>query len=146
MLALRGKRLNTASVELCIFVSNQVAYRQLWSAAGWASDESSGRLEVLLSAPIGRAAWMLRSGLGALLAIVLIAAFIASAAALGAAAELFLKTYAALGRPVSIRNLEFYKAAYHLKMIQRKIVKPYWRERIETTLEESLRNLGPTIV
>ena len=66
--------------------------------------------------------------------------------ALGAAAELFLKTYALLGRPVRIRNLEFYKAAYHLKMIQRKIVKPYWRERIETTLEESLRNLGPTIV
>ena len=53
--------------------------------AGWASDESSGRLEVLLSAPIGRAAWMLRSGLGALLAVVLVATFIASAAALGAA-------------------------------------------------------------
>jgi ABC-2 type transport system permease protein len=53
--------------------------------AGWASDESSGRLEVLLSAPVSRAAWMLRSGLGALLAIVLIATFIASAAALGAA-------------------------------------------------------------
>jgi ABC-2 type transport system permease protein len=53
--------------------------------AGWASDESSGRLEVLLSAPISRAAWMLRSGLGALLAIVLIATFIASAAAIGAA-------------------------------------------------------------
>ena len=53
--------------------------------AGWASDESSGRLEVLLSAPISRAAWMLRSGLGVLLAIVLIATFIASAAALGAA-------------------------------------------------------------
>jgi len=40
MLALRGKGLNTTSVELCIFVSNQVAYRQLWSAAGWASDET----------------------------------------------------------------------------------------------------------
>ena len=53
--------------------------------AGWASDEGSGRLEVLLSAPISRVAWMLRSGLGALLAIVLIATFIASAAALGAA-------------------------------------------------------------
>jgi len=53
--------------------------------AGWASDESSGRLEVLLSAPISRFAWMLRSGLGALLAIVLIATFIAAAAALGAA-------------------------------------------------------------
>ena len=53
--------------------------------AGWASDEGSGRLEVLLSAPISRFAWMLRSGLGALLAIVLIATFIASAAAIGAA-------------------------------------------------------------
>ena len=53
--------------------------------AGWASDESSGRLEVLLSAPITRAAWMVRSGLGALIAIVLIATFIASAAAIGAA-------------------------------------------------------------
>lgn len=53
--------------------------------AGWASDESSGRLEVLLSAPISRFAWMLRSGLGALLAIVLIATFIAAAAGIGAA-------------------------------------------------------------
>lgn len=53
--------------------------------AGWASDESSGRLEVLLSAPMTRTSWMLRSGLGALLAIVLIATFIATAAGLGAA-------------------------------------------------------------
>jgi ABC-2 type transport system permease protein len=53
--------------------------------AGWASDETSGRLEVLLSTPLTRAAWVVRSGLGVFLAILLIGTLIAGAAALGAA-------------------------------------------------------------
>lgn len=53
--------------------------------AGWASEESSGRLEVVLSAPISRLAWFVRSGLGTFLAIVLSAAIVSLAAAIGAA-------------------------------------------------------------
>ena len=37
---------------------------------GWASDESEGRLDLLLTAPVGRARWVIASGLGVLAAIV----------------------------------------------------------------------------
>ena len=54
---------------------------------GWASDESSGRLEVILSNPMTRAAWLIRSGLGAYLAILLSAAVVAIATAIGTASQ-----------------------------------------------------------
>lgn len=38
-------------------------------AGGWASDERDGRLEVVLSAPLTRLGWALRSGAGTLLAV-----------------------------------------------------------------------------
>ena len=57
------------------------------AVAGWASEESSGRLEVLLSVPITRLAWFLRSGLGTFLAILLSAAIVSAATALGAAIQ-----------------------------------------------------------
>jgi ABC-2 type transport system permease protein len=57
------------------------------AVAGWASEESSGRLEVLLSAPMTRVAWFIRSGLGTFLAIALSAAIVSLAAALGAAGQ-----------------------------------------------------------
>jgi ABC-2 type transport system permease protein len=53
--------------------------------AGWASDETSGRLEVLLSTPWSRARWLIRSGIGTYVAIVLAAAIVAVAAGVGAA-------------------------------------------------------------
>ena len=37
--------------------------------AGWASDETSGRLEMLLTTPVRRGTWAIRSGVGVLLAI-----------------------------------------------------------------------------
>lgn len=54
---------------------------------GWASDESTGRLDVLLSAPLSRAAWLIRSGLGVFAAIILAAAVVALGTAAGAAAQ-----------------------------------------------------------
>jgi ABC-2 type transport system permease protein len=54
---------------------------------GWASEESSGRLEVLLAAPMTRASWVIRSGLGVMAAIVLTTAIVAVAAAIGAASQ-----------------------------------------------------------
>jgi ABC-2 type transport system permease protein len=56
-------------------------------AGGWASDESAGRLEVLLSTPLSRAAWLVRSGLGAFLAIVLLVAVVAAGTGLGALSQ-----------------------------------------------------------
>ena len=55
--------------------------------AGWASEESSGRLDVLLAAPQTRVGWFVRSGLGTYLAIVLAAAIVALATAIGASSQ-----------------------------------------------------------
>ena len=45
--------------------------------AGWASDEGDRRLEVVLSAPVSRAAWFIRSGLAVMAAIVVTTAVLA---------------------------------------------------------------------
>jgi ABC-2 type transport system permease protein len=52
--------------------------------SGWAADETSGRLELLLASPLSRRAWMLRSGLGVLAAIALMTLLTALAVGLGA--------------------------------------------------------------
>ena len=57
------------------------------AVAGWASEESSGRLEVLLSAPMQRVSWFVRSGLGTILAIIVSAAIVSLATAAGAAGQ-----------------------------------------------------------
>ena len=57
------------------------------AVAGWASEESSGRLEVLLSAPMTRVRWFVRSGLGTFLAISVSAAIVSAATAIGAASQ-----------------------------------------------------------
>jgi ABC-2 type transport system permease protein len=54
--------------------------------AGWASDETSGRVEQLLTAPVGRRAWAARSAAGVLVAIGAITAVLMAAVALGSAA------------------------------------------------------------
>jgi ABC-2 type transport system permease protein len=53
--------------------------------SGWASDETRGRLEMLLSAPLGRARWALASGLGLLAAIAVMTAIMALGVGIGAA-------------------------------------------------------------
>ena len=50
--------------------------------SGWASEESSGRLEMLLSGPLARARWVVRSGLAVLAAVLLMAAVVALGIAL----------------------------------------------------------------
>ncbi len=52
--------------------------------AGWASDETSGRLEMLLATPLARRLWAIRSGIGVLLAIVLMGVIFAMAVGIGA--------------------------------------------------------------
>jgi ABC-2 type transport system permease protein len=53
--------------------------------SGWASDEGSGRLEVILAAPLGRMGWAISSGLGLLGAIAVMTAVIAVGIGIGAA-------------------------------------------------------------
>ncbi|MET0489612.1 MAG: ABC transporter permease subunit [Acidimicrobiales bacterium] len=45
--------------------------------AGWSSDETEGRLDTVLSAPISRAGWFVRTGLGVYLAIAVATAVVA---------------------------------------------------------------------
>jgi ABC-2 type transport system permease protein len=52
---------------------------------GWASDESDGRLEMLLSAPMSRLRWMLAGGLGLYVAIVVMTVVVAIGVGLGSA-------------------------------------------------------------
>ncbi len=53
--------------------------------AGWASDESSGRLELLLSSPLSRVRWASSSGLGVLVDMVVVVAITAVSIAIGGA-------------------------------------------------------------
>ena len=55
--------------------------------AGWASEETSGRLEVVLSAPMSRASWLVRSALGMYGSIILATAIVSLATAIGASAQ-----------------------------------------------------------
>jgi ABC-2 type transport system permease protein len=54
---------------------------------GWASDESEGRLEMLLTAPIGRFRWMVEAGLATYLAVVVTAIVVGIATATAIAAS-----------------------------------------------------------
>jgi ABC-2 type transport system permease protein len=52
----------------------------------WASDETSGRLELVLSSPLARAKWVVAGGISALLAVLVMTVVYAIAVGLGAAA------------------------------------------------------------
>ena len=52
--------------------------------AGWASDEGSGRLEMLLSTPLGRMRWAVTGGLGVYLAVAAMTAVLALSVGIGA--------------------------------------------------------------
>jgi ABC-2 type transport system permease protein len=53
--------------------------------SGWASDETAGPLEVVLTTPLSRFGWVVRSGLGVYAAIAVMCAVIGAGIALGAA-------------------------------------------------------------
>jgi hypothetical protein len=63
--------------------------------------------------------------------------------ALGFAAEVFLKTYMATGRPDVGSRLAFYKAATCLQLAKYNLAHPvpHWRDKIEDMLEEGLHIL-----
>ncbi len=53
--------------------------------SGWGSDETSGRLEMLLATPLARRSWAIRSGVGVYAAIALMTGIMALAIGIGAA-------------------------------------------------------------
>lgn len=55
--------------------------------AKWASDETEGRLEMLLATPLARARWVLAGGVGAFVAVATMTVIIAVGIALGAASS-----------------------------------------------------------
>jgi ABC-2 type transport system permease protein len=67
-------------VELGFIV---VGFAAATLVAGWASDETSGRLELILASPLARRAWAIRSGLGVFLAIAAMTAVLALGIGLG---------------------------------------------------------------
>jgi ABC-2 type transport system permease protein len=77
-----GGFLQLAFMEL---VSVVIGLAAATFVATWASDETSGRLEMLLSTPLARARWAMRGAVGALLAILAMTAIIAVMTALGVA-------------------------------------------------------------
>lgn len=78
-----GGFLQLAFVELGLVLVGFAAVNLL---AGWASDESSGRFEMLLTAPVARARWALSTGLGVMAAVVVLSALVALGVGIGAAA------------------------------------------------------------
>jgi ABC-2 type transport system permease protein len=68
-------------VELMFIVAG---FASATMVSGWASDESSGRLEMLLATPLARGSWAIRSGLGVLIAIAVMTAILAAGIGIGA--------------------------------------------------------------
>jgi ABC-2 type transport system permease protein len=77
-----GGFLQLIFVELGFIV---VGFAGVTLVSGWASDETSGRLEQILAAPVSRRSWVIRSGLGVMLAVAAMTLCLAVCIGLGAA-------------------------------------------------------------
>jgi ABC-2 type transport system permease protein len=53
--------------------------------SGWASDETSGRLELLLATPVARVRWALESGIGVMAGVVIVTVLVGVGIAIGTA-------------------------------------------------------------
>jgi ABC-2 type transport system permease protein len=69
------------------FTSMLVGLAAATLVGGWTSDETEGRLEMVLSTPVRRVGWVLRSGLGVLAASLLMGLIVGGATGLGVAAQ-----------------------------------------------------------
>jgi ABC-2 type transport system permease protein len=85
----RGLELQTAGGWLQLYA--ELLYIAAGLAAAtfvskWASDETDGRLEEVLSVPMTRARWVIAGGVGAIFAVVVMTVLLAAGIGLGAAA------------------------------------------------------------
>ncbi len=72
-------------LQIGVFSSGTVLFglSAATAVSGWASDESAGRLDLVLAAPISRVRWMIGSGLGALATSLVVAGLMAAAVWVG---------------------------------------------------------------
>jgi ABC-2 type transport system permease protein len=77
-----GGFLQLLFIELGIVL---VGFAAVTLVAGWASDETSGRLELLLSSPLSRVRWALSGGVGILVGMAIVVALVAAGIAIGGA-------------------------------------------------------------
>ena len=87
--------------EAILFVS--IATSTL--VGGWASDEGERRLELLLSVPITRVGWALRSSLAVMVGIVVLTAIMVGGVLLGTATQAAARDYGQLAAGVSVLGL-----------------------------------------
>jgi putative exporter of polyketide antibiotics len=87
--------------EAILFVS--VAAAAL--VAGWASDEGERRLELILSAPLTRAGWAIRSSLGVMAGIAVVVGLLMVGVAIGASTQAAAGNVASLTLGVSVLGL-----------------------------------------
>lgn len=73
--------------------------------AGWASDEGEGRLELLLSVPITRAGWAVRSGLAVLVGVAIITALLVVGVVLGTSTQAAAGDVGSVAAGVSVLGL-----------------------------------------
>ncbi len=72
---------------------------------GWASDEGERRLELVLSAPIGRADWAIRSSFAVMVGVAIIVALMAAGVVAGAATQAASRDLAGLAAGVAVLGL-----------------------------------------
>jgi putative exporter of polyketide antibiotics len=87
--------------EAILFIS--VAAAAL--VAGWASDEGERRLELILSAPLTRAGWAIRSSLGVMAGIAVVVGLLMVGVAIGASTQAAAGNVASLTIGVSVLGL-----------------------------------------
>jgi putative exporter of polyketide antibiotics len=87
--------------EAILFVS--VATATL--VGGWASDEGDRRLELLLSVPVTRAGWAIRSSLAVMVGIAILTAIMVGGVLVGTATQAAARDYAQLAAGVSVLGI-----------------------------------------
>ena len=87
--------------EAILFVS--IATAAL--VAGWASDESDRRLELLLSPPVTRAGWAVKSGLAVMAGVAIVIAIMVAGVLIGASTQAATRDLGALAIGVSVLGL-----------------------------------------
>jgi putative exporter of polyketide antibiotics len=100
--------LSAAGFLQLAFFSEAILFISIAAAvvvAGWASDETERRLELLLSVPITRAGWAIRSGLAVMIGIAVITVLLVLGVVLGTSTQAAAGDVGSLALGVSVLGL-----------------------------------------
>ena len=90
------------------FFSEAILFVSIATAAlvgGWASDESDRRLELLLSPPVSRAGWAVKSGLAVMAGVAIVIAIMVAGVVIGASTQAATRDLGSLAIGVSVLGL-----------------------------------------